>query len=171
MALPTVLQMLYGRARLIIEPIAFDENGIRLLRCEIINKPVARRFLRRLGVRREQANASVTFSVREEGTGRPLVSNIVPLLYSQGRDPAARITVSPSQDASAWFTIAVVDRERQEAYLVCDTREGGEDRLPLDEGLYALILVSDVDGFVATNELAFAVGRAHTQDALAWIER
>jgi hypothetical protein len=71
MALPTALQMFWGRPRVRIEFSSW-ENPKRLV-CELHYVPIANPILWRLGVRREAAPVAAYFTIFEDGTNRVIL--------------------------------------------------------------------------------------------------
>jgi hypothetical protein len=80
MAIPTILQMFFGRPRLIFEADDFTGPEGRILVIAIKNPPITNRFLRFVGVERETGDVIVFFDIQELGTGRLLVRSVTGLL-------------------------------------------------------------------------------------------
>jgi hypothetical protein len=76
MAIPTILQMFFGRPRLTFEADEFTGPEGRILTIAIKNQPVKNRFLRFVGVEREAGDLIAFFDVQELGTGRILARSI-----------------------------------------------------------------------------------------------
>jgi hypothetical protein len=80
MAIPTILQMFFGRPRLTFEADDFTGSEGRILVLAIKNQPVTNRFLRLVGVEREAGDVIAFFDIQEMGTGRIVTRAVTGLL-------------------------------------------------------------------------------------------
>jgi hypothetical protein len=84
MALPTVLQMFWGRPRVRIDFSSWD-NPKRLV-CELHYVPITNPILWRLGVRRESSVISVYFNISEAETNRTILDTARARLFDPAED-------------------------------------------------------------------------------------
>jgi hypothetical protein len=110
MAIPTILQMFFGRPHLTFEADDFTRPEGRILTIATKNQPVKSRFLRFVGVEREAGDLMAFFDIQELGTGRILVRSVTGLLNC-----APLRTVGLTARALPNFTVGLV---------VISTREG-----------------------------------------------
>jgi hypothetical protein len=80
MAIPTILQMFFGRPRLTFEADDFTGPEGRILIIAIKNQPVKNSFLRLIGVEREAGDIIASFGIQELGTGRIIAGSVTGLL-------------------------------------------------------------------------------------------
>jgi hypothetical protein len=80
MAIPTILQMFFGRPHFTFEADDFTGPEGRILVLAIKNQAVSNRFLRLVGVEREAGDVIAFFDVQELGTGKILVRSVTGLL-------------------------------------------------------------------------------------------
>jgi len=80
MAIPTILQMFYGRPRLTFEADDFTGPEGRILVLAIKNPPISNKFLRLVGVEREAGDIIGFFDIQELGTGRLIARTVTGLL-------------------------------------------------------------------------------------------
>ncbi len=149
MALPTALQMFFGRPKVSVEFKSPVIDGVIVLQCHILNRPVKNRLLRSLGVTRQSTHMNASISVYEHGTNRPFRVHGM-LLINHGAGPAterAEVTsnwpaiVAPfykMKDAATFVTNNYGAVELPAGYyvtklsLICENRE----IIAIEKGLY-----------------------------------
>lgn len=82
LAIPTALQMFYGRPHLTFEADDFTGPDGRILLIAIKNPPVSNRLLRLASVERESADVSGFFDIQEQGTNRILARSVSGLMQT-----------------------------------------------------------------------------------------
>ncbi len=107
MAFPTVLQVFWGKPKLIIDFGVQEVKGGKVLQGELYNQPIRSKLLQILGIRRMVADdIVVSFSIKN---GSNAIAEIIPSLISHaGIAPAQRISLPPSIFPSQ-FGIAIVE--------------------------------------------------------------
>ncbi len=107
MAFPTVLQVFWGKPKLIIDFGVQEVKGGKVLQGELYNQPIRSKLLQILGIRRMVADdIVVSFSIKN---GSNAIAEIIPSLISHaGISPAQRISLPPSIFPSQ-FGIAIVE--------------------------------------------------------------
>jgi hypothetical protein len=73
MALPTALQMFFGRPRLWVDFQEMDSDIGKRVVCMIYNTSIQNRSLNKIGVKRDPAIISATYQIRESGTNRVML--------------------------------------------------------------------------------------------------
>jgi hypothetical protein len=160
-AVPPLLQMVFGRPKLEFKPDEFmDENG-KMLLLAIKNKPTANRFLRRLGVEREMGNVLAYFDIQEQGSRRFFLKDI-----------SARVTCAATREqgllarALPLFTSGVmVLHNRAGIAGVIDGRH--DDLRPIGAGHYTAIFTIVCGEQVHKFEKNFTV--ADTEAFTIWV--
>jgi hypothetical protein len=148
LAMQPFLQMKYGRASL---SIGFDEmeKGIDLsLVATITNPPIDNRWLHWCGVRRASAEGVVVLlDIYDVYTGK-LVEGLAGDIWIGTEQPAARVTIPPS-DFPSYVYIVEVDKTNKKVTVV-----GKDDGQALPTGLYRVTVNINYgeDGVDATNE-------------------
>lgn len=84
MAIPTVFQMIWGRPNIeIMFTESIDARNEKYLQCQIINRPLENRLLRKLGVyRRSIDDVHFLFSVMDTKTSKMVVTDIHAYIYT-----------------------------------------------------------------------------------------
>jgi hypothetical protein len=130
MAIPTILQMFYGRPKLAFEADDFTGPEGRILLIKITNQPVKNRFLRFVGVEREAGDLMGFFDIQELGTGRILIRSVTGLLNC-----APLLTVGLTARALPNFSVGlVVISTREGRASIVDARP--ERVMPIETGHY-----------------------------------
>jgi hypothetical protein len=80
LAVPPLLQMLFGRAHFTFEADDFTGPDGRILVLAVKNQPVAGRFLRLMAVEREAADVLAFFSIQEHGTNKIIAHSVSGLM-------------------------------------------------------------------------------------------
>lgn len=105
-AVPGFLQMVWGRPYIYID---FGDERIgagRVFTCAIWNWPVTSRLLMLLGINRVTVeDAIVSFTVKEDGTGRTLVASVVPHIKMAAGNLSQRARI-PASKFEASFPVA-----------------------------------------------------------------
>jgi hypothetical protein len=131
MAIPTILQMFFGRPRLTFEADDFTGPDGRILVIAIKNPPITNRFLRLVGVERETGDVIAFFDVRELGTGRIMVRSVTGLLQC-----APLQTIGLQARALPGFTVGLtVIGTREGVASIIDARP--ERSIPIAPGHYS----------------------------------
>lgn len=115
MAIPTVLQMFFGRPQISIEFKEADFPETRALQCHIENEPIRSRVLRSLGVFRQSTHITVSISLYEQGTEK-IIFKHAPLEINCGQGNGIQI----GELTSAWPVITAPFVQRRDstfAYL------------------------------------------------------
>ena len=132
-ALPTVLQMWFGKPSISVE---FEKVGISLgvaLKCNIINNPVKSRLLKRIGVRRQEArDLGGRVTIRESG-GKKYVESMR-LVFSYLKDEGEmRINLHPGNPT---FVLIAYHKWKDGKPMLSSNGEDGNDNLELEPGEY-----------------------------------
>jgi hypothetical protein len=156
-ALPTVFQMFWGRPNITIDFDSrdFGERHAEVLRCRVFNSPVSGRLLRKMGITRSVAHIFVTFTVREVGTNRPIIENV--LTTKQIQEGAhSTITLQPSLMPKV-FPLVTIESGGESGFVL---REGSKRDSDLEVGIYkAIVSVSAAEkNFQASRQ--FTIGRS-----------
>jgi hypothetical protein len=159
MAIPPMLQMMFGRPKLEFKPDEFtDENG-KMLLLGIKNRATG--FLRRLGVEREMGNVLAYFDIQEQGSKRFFLKDI-----------SARVACAATQEqgllarALPLFTSGVlVLHNRAGTAGIIDGRKG--DLRPIGVGHYTAIFTIVCGEQVHKFEKNFTV--ADTEAFTIWV--
>jgi len=80
MAIPTILQMFFGRPHLVFEADDFTGPEGRILVLKINNPPITNKFFRLCRVEREAGEVMGFFDIQELGTGRIVASTVAGLM-------------------------------------------------------------------------------------------
>ena len=166
-ALPTIFQRLWGRAKLEIE---FDRHAMdseRVLLIHLKNPPVKSQWGKRMGVTRDSIKSlAATTRIFEAGSGRvvdPLRHmRIYPDDDLDGHS-FSRISLPPTYSVGAGILIALWESEPRAARIPPD-----QVRPPLflGTGYYRLEIIFLVDGEPEPYQKHFTVGK--TADDLVW---
>jgi hypothetical protein len=94
MAVPSLLQMYFGRPKIHVEFRFYEDELNRYLVCEIYNLFVTRRLLKLLGVRRSTAeDVHGLVSITEEGTKRIILADDPAAIVQQRRQFGYRVSI------------------------------------------------------------------------------
>ena len=146
MALPTAIQMFWGRATLRISfearPSTRKEDVI-ILWCQLLNPPVTNRLLRVLHVEREEIkDALAHYQLRDEANDKlEFQANpyLAPLYDVTAESQRTRI---PPSDSPYVFRVVTINVTRHEVFTI---PRDGEQRL-IRPGLYKVMVEVKVDG-------------------------
>ncbi len=163
MAMPSILQMFWGRPRVETEFDVSTERGKRSLVMFIKNPPIASRVLRTLGVRREAVQGlTAELRVSECGSGRIVVPIRHLALYS-GDETHRMIQLPPTYSVGAAVMVAMWSNITKGAVIPGDKLRGP---LELGQGYYTAQVILFVDGDPAKFTRQFVVGK--DADDLIW---
>ena len=73
-AIPPLLQMVYGRPKIRVGFDMSTEQGAKLLLCNIYNRPITNWFLKKIGVTLTPTDVFASFDIREHGTNKIIAS-------------------------------------------------------------------------------------------------
>jgi hypothetical protein len=97
LAIPPMLQMIFGRPKIRIAVASSFEQGAQLLICSIYNMPIRNWFLNKIGIARSATDVFVLFDVREHGTNKIIANAFRPMLYdSKTSMKGLSLTINPS---------------------------------------------------------------------------
>lgn len=85
LAIPPMLQMIFGRPKIRIKFDSSFEQGAQLLICNIYNMPIRNWFLKNMGITRDATDVYASFDLREHGTKKIVASAFRPRLYDTKR--------------------------------------------------------------------------------------
>lgn len=130
MAIPTILQMFFGRPHLTFEADDFTGPDGRILVLAIKNPPITNRFLRLVGVEREAGDIIAFFDIQELGTGKLIARTVTGLLQC-----AALQTMGLQARSLPGFTVGLtVIATRDGNASIVDARP--ERAIPIGPGHY-----------------------------------
>jgi len=133
-ALPTILQMIFGRPFLTFEADEFTGSESKILVIAIKNRPIKNRFLQMMGVERDAGDVLAFFDIIKQGTNEIIAKNISGKLHcAPERTEGLKVPVLPG------FTtgLMIVATKNGSAALV----DGRSDLLkPIGEGHYAAFI-------------------------------
>jgi hypothetical protein len=117
MAIPPILQMIWGKPRITIAFTTHSRDGSKALTCSVSNPPVTNRLLKVLGVTRRAAVGTITgFSISEYGTGRIVVPNIAEELASTPNAPAVPVLHFVASRISSGFPVAIMETKQAKVH-------------------------------------------------------
>lgn len=167
-ALPTVLQMFWGRPVLELEFSRAVEDRTRALVVFVKNPPVKSRLLKGLRVRRDTIQSlTASFRVSESGSRKVIAPILHALFYTDEElNPIARqrISLPPTYTVGTSFSVAVWKDDEEGTVLVPDRLR---QPLRLNPGLYHVQVIMLVDGQQKRYERRFLVGER--ADDLVWV--
>ncbi len=170
LAMPSVAQMLWGRAQLRTE-YKTDANGEdRSLIVFLSNPPVRQKFLKCIGLHRDAIQSlEACFQIREAGSGAVLD----PIRHARLKSPddpsddffSYRIVLPPTYSVGASLMIAIWDKISAKAVVPPDRLRPA---IALSAGLYRVEIIFTIDGDPVKDSHNFKVGLRG--DDLMWIE-
>jgi hypothetical protein len=148
MAVPSILQMVFGRPRVVWNFEKFVDRQERALGIFLRNPPISNAFLKRLHVRRDAVQSLTgTLRISEAGSSKILVPilHITFYLDETLADPQgmSRITLPPTYSVGASFPIVQWDNKDKKAYVVPDRLR---KKFALAPGYYQVEIMLIVDG-------------------------
>jgi hypothetical protein len=160
MALPTVLQMLWGRPKPSVEFQSNRASSFVSLQCHIANAPIRSRVLRRIGITRQATKITTAIRVSEQGTGKLLVADMVSTSNGLG-GPSSDI----SELTNVWpLVVAPIGWLREESNPSLHTKAHTQ---PIAEGNYVVeITVRTEHGLRRTFRKNVHIGR--NPDEMYW---
>ena len=168
--MPSVAQVLWGKAQLRTE-YRTDANGEdRSLIVFLSNPPITKKFLRRIGVRRDAIQSiEASFRIREAGSGTVL-DPVRHARFKSPDDPADdyfsyRIVLPPTYSVGASLMIAIWDKATARAVVPPDRLRPA---IALSDGLYKVEIIFSIDGEPSSDVRCFKVGQRG--DDLMWVE-
>ena len=133
LAIPTILQMYFGRPRLTFEADDFTGPDARILLIKIQNEPVKSKLLLLLGIEREPGGLLAFVSVQKLGTNEILVRAAPGLLNCT---PLRSLGLSARALPGFVVGLAVISTRKGTAHIV-DARAGDtDDGIPIAPGAY-----------------------------------
>jgi hypothetical protein len=116
MALPPILQMLFGGPRIGVSLTTDEREGVSAIRCNIRNRPVANNMLKKIGVRRQSADPSASVFLHCRGV---CVSRWIPSLRSANlNDGGDKMRTLVASDVwGLYFIVGGVTGKGQRAML------------------------------------------------------
>jgi hypothetical protein len=163
MAIPTILQMFFGRPRLTFEADDFTGPEGRILVLAIKNPPITNRFLRLMGVERESGDVIAFFDIQELGTGKLIARTVTGLLQC-----APLQTIGLQARSLPGFTVGLtVISTRESSASIVDARP--EKVIAISPGHYIahIAVVRGQDTYRI--DQTFTVGRVDHETI--WYER
>lgn len=166
-ALPTILQMFWGRPLLRVEFDRAVEDQERMLAVYLKNPPIKSRTLSRMGVRRESIQSlAASFQIAEVGSGRVLDPIRHGIFFTDEElepRPKERVALPPTYSVATSFGVAKWMPDTNSVVVPPDRLRGA---LPLAAGYYLAKVVVMVDGEPKNYERRFKVGA--NPDDLVW---
>lgn len=132
MAVPSVLQMIFGVPKITIEPDVEESENSCFLVCKLYNEPIRNRILTFLRVSRDPAHDVIAyFTIDKQGSGETVCLNVDTEIKTQREVASQRISLPPSLLPAA-FPIVVDTKTHGVVYVM---RRVGQDML-LKPGVY-----------------------------------
>ena len=156
LALPTVLQMIWGKPKLVIAVSDREVTAGKVLQVELFNPPIQNKLLRWLGVKRMTAGDVMgSFKIQEHGSRRVIFPGEVPeIITHNGTGGHQRISLAASF-FPATFGVVLSLYEDKKAYVF----EEQETILP--PGKYCVCIHFMMEGEPIETERTFVVTKAH----------
>lgn len=175
MGVPSVIQMVIGRPKLLLE---FDrivkdrERNLALfLKNQQFGNPLEgkKSIWRKLGVKRDTIESlTVSFRVSNVGTGEILIPIMQARIFSDA-DPSEsgtwRTTLPPTLSFETCVMIAMWDESKKRAVVLGDKTKSSVE---LPKGIYAILIAIAIDGEPQYYSRQFIVG--DTADDLTWVK-
>lgn len=166
-ALPTIFQRLWGRAKLEVEFDRHAKDSERSLLIHLKNPPVKSQWGKRMGVSRDSIKSlAATTRISEAGSGKVVDPMRHMRIYPDddlGGHGLSRISLPPTYSVGAGILVALWEPEQRVAKIPPDQLR---DPLSLGAGYYRLEIVFLVDGEPERYQKHFKVGK--TADDLVW---
>lgn len=164
---PSVLQKIYGRPKLIREYDEYVRERERELIVFLKNQPLKRKsFLRKLGIRRDMISSlSVSFRISEKE--RVVIPIMHARIYSDDDPTEAgswRVALPPTFSSSASIMIAEWNDKKKKAIVPGDKVRSGVE---LPDGLYCIHVIYLVEGQEESEFREFIVGK--NADDMVWV--
>lgn len=166
---PSVLQKIYGRPKLLREYGEYVRERERELIIFLKNQPLARKsFLRKLGIRRDTISSlSISFRISEKERV------VIPIMHARiypDDDPTEagswRVALPPTFSSSAGIMIAEWNDKKKKAIVPGDKVRRGVE---ISDGLYRMDIIYLVDGQPENEFREFIVGK--DADDLVWVKK
>ena len=153
MAVPSLLQMYFGRPKIHVEFRFYEDELNRYLVCEIYNLFVTRRLLKLLGVRRSTAeDVHGLVSITEEGTKRIILADDPAAIVQQRRQFGYRVSIPASFQPHSIGLIGQTKSDRS-VEIMHETK-----RRPIAAGFYiAHVKIIETDNVIEAST-KFEVG-------------
>ena len=164
---PSGLQRIFGRAKLLREYDRYEKGNERGLIIFLKNPPLEKKsFMRRMGVGRETISSlSASFRII---VGKKILVPIMHCRIYTDDDPtdagAWRIALPPTYTWSTSIMVAMWDDEKKKAMLIGDRLRSPTE---LSAGRYRMMIIYLVDGEPENEFRDFIVGKS--ADELVWI--
>jgi hypothetical protein len=174
---PVLVQMLIGRAKLIVEFNNIVEKQRRLLGIFLKNPQLGdastgkKSIWRKLGVKRNNIESlTVSFSISEVGSGKVWIPIMHARIYSDAdsseQGGSWRVTVPPTLTCETSVIVAMWNDSEKVAIVPGDRLRGAVE---LPEGFYQIEAMFVVDGEPKIRFRRFIVGA--TADDLTWVKQ
>lgn len=172
---PSLFQMLIGRAKLIVEFDKIVEQQERSLAIFLKNPQLGdaatgkKSIWRKLGVKRDTIQSLiVSFRISEVGTGKVVIPTMQARIYSDAdssEQGSWRVTVPPTLSFETTVMVAMWNDSKKVAIV-----PGDRIRAPVElaEGIYRIETIFVVDGEPQKRFREFIVGA--TADNLSWVK-
>lgn len=170
MGVPSILQMVMGRPKLLFDFDRVVKDKERSLAIFLKNPQLGQKSVwRKLGLKRDTIESlTVSFRIMEGGTGRIAVPIMHSRIYSYD-DPTDvgknRIALPPTLSFETCVMIAMWDESKKKAIIPGDRIRTSEE---ISNGVYQIEVIFAVDGEPQKEFRQFIVG--NTADELAWIK-
>jgi len=167
MGVPSLLQMIYGRPKLLTLYDKHVQDQERALMVFLKNPPLGpKSFLGKLGVRRDTiASLSASFRISEKAKITiPIMHTIIYSDNSPTQAGSWRIALAPTFSWSTSIIVAMWDNAKEKTIVLGDTVR---NPVELSDGLYRIDIIYLVDGQPTNESREFIVGK--NADDLVWI--
>lgn len=169
MAVPSLLQMIWGRACIETEFKVATRGNTRSILVFLKNPPVKNRVLKLLGVRRETVQSfTAEYRISEQGSKTIIDPIRVARLFSDEdtlEEGSNRIVLPPTYSVAACIGIGTWDDSIKRAVILEDRIR---DSLLLSKGIYHLNIMMFLDGEPKEISRQLVVGS--TADDLVWVK-
>jgi len=175
MSVPSILQMIMGRPKLILEFDRIAQGNERHLGVFFKNPQLGnpeegkKSVWRKLGAKRDTIESlTVSFRISEVGTGKIIIPIMHARIYSYD-DPtdvgSHRIALPPTLSFETTVMIAMWDEDKKKAIVPGDRARSSVE---LSGGIYRILIIVVVDGEPQKYSRQFVVG--DIADALIWVK-
>lgn len=156
MAIPSVLQMVWGRPKLMVRLGVLETEPGRILQAELINPPIQNRLLKWLGVRRMTAeDVMATFFIEEYGNRRVVFTGEVPKIVTYNSTGGHQRISLAGSPFPAVFGIVLGSSADKKVYIF------EEHQTVLPPGKYCACIHVTVEGRPLEKQGNFVVSQTH----------
>lgn len=173
--IPSVLQMVIGRPKLILDFDRIESGKDRHLAVFIKNQQLGnplegkKSIWRKLGIKRDTIESlTVSFRVSEAGTGKILIPIMQARIFSDANPDETgtwRTTLPPTLSFETSVMIATWDENKKNAIVLGDRTKPS---VGLSNGIYEITFIIAVDGEPQYHSRQFIIGDA--ADDLIWVK-